>query len=70
MATPAGRRLLLLRRIVEIRDAQLALRPFAGHDVGGSSAAVSEAGWLARAWQARMRGAVPTVPGAQLSAIT
>ena len=62
MATPAGWRLLLLRRVVEIRDAQLALRSYADLDVDGSSAAVTEARLLVRACQAKLRGADPTVP--------
>lgn len=76
--TPAGWRLRLLRRVIEIRDAQLALRAYADTlvdpppgeqtaTVGSRQGAddVDEALWLARAHRAhraRPSGAEPTVP--------
>lgn len=73
--TPAGRRLRLMRRVIEIRDAQLALRAYADAlvdrppgeptaTVGSRQGAddVDEAVWLARAHRARLSGAEPTVP--------
>lgn len=80
LVTPAGWRFRLLRRVIEIRDAQVALRDYAAKPPAASAVPgvrqptlppygcdpVAQARWLASARRARGSGAAPTGAGRAL----